>query len=94
MWNGVPERLPVGIIDNDNSNVSRSLIRTLNTMSAVHIEDVYDSYTDARQAMQKNKIYAFMIIPEGFENKSMSGKQPDLPIFTNAAYFVAGVVSF
>ena len=63
-------------------------------MNAVDVKEVFESYSDARESMQRNNIYAFMIIPEGFENKSMSGKQPELAIFTNDSYFVAGMFSY
>ncbi|MEG0994100.1 MAG: ABC transporter permease [Bacteroidales bacterium] len=94
MWNGVPERLPVAVVDHDQTNVSRNLIRTLNSMSSVEVTQKLESYTAARQAMQRNEVYAFMVIPEGFEAKASSGKQPELAFFSNDAYFVAGLFTY
>ncbi|MEG1617098.1 MAG: ABC transporter permease [Bacteroidales bacterium] len=94
MWNGVPERLPVAVVDLDHTKTSRSTIRTLNVMSAVEVVAEAESYTKARQMMQQNEIYAFMVIPEGYEAKTMSGKQPELAFFSNDAYFVAGLFSY
>ena len=94
MWNGVPERLPVAVVDHDQTDVSRSLIRTLNSMSAVDVTQKLESYTAARQAMQRNEIYAFMVIPKGFKAKVSSGKQPELVFFSNDAYFVAGLFTY
>lgn len=94
MWSGVPEQLPVAVVDLDQSKVSRNLIRTLESMNAVKIEHKLNSYTEAREAMQRNEIYAFMTIPEGFEAKASSGKQPELSFVSNDAYFVAGMFSY
>lgn len=94
MWNGVPERLPIAVVDHDQTSVSRSLIRTLNSMSAVDVTKKLESYTAARQAMQRNEIYAFIEIPEGFAAKASSGKQPELAFFSNDAYFVAGLFTY
>lgn len=94
MWNGVPERLPVAVIDLDHTNTSRQTIRTLNSMSSVEVVMELESYTQGRQAMQQNRIYAFMVIPERYEAKAMSGKQPELAFFSNDAYFVAGLFSY
>lgn len=94
LWEGVPERLPIAIVDHDQSSVSRNLIRTLNSMSGVDITIKAESFTSAREAMQRNEIYAFMIIPEGFEAKVTAGRQPELAIFSNDAYFVAGMFSY
>lgn len=94
MWNGVPERLPVAVVDHDQSSVSRSLIRTLNSMSAVDVTQKLESFTAAREAMQRSEIYAFIVIPEGFSDKALSGKQPELAFFSNDAYFVAGLFTY
>jgi ABC-2 type transporter. len=94
MWNGVPERLPIAVVDHDHSKVSRNLIRTLNAMSSVEVTQLLESYSDARVAMQRNEIYAFMEIPEGFSAQAASGKQPTLAFFSNDAYFVAGLFSY
>jgi ABC-2 type transport system permease protein len=94
MWNGVPERLPIAVVDQDHSSVSRSLIRTVNAMSAVEVTQQLESYHAARQAMQRGEVYAFLVIPEGFQAKASSGKQPELAFFSNDAYFVAGLFSY
>ncbi|MDO5571549.1 MAG: ABC transporter permease [Bacteroidales bacterium] len=94
MWGGVPERLPIAVVDHDQSKVSRNLIRTLDAMSSVDVVKKLESYSDARAAMQRNEIYAFMEIPEGFSAKAASGKQPTLTFFSNDAYFVAGLFSY
>ena len=94
MWEGVPVRLPIGVVDLDHSPSSRALIRNLNAMSSVNIIADYESYSQGRQAFQESKIYAFMQIPEGFEREAISGKQPTLAFFSNEAYFVAGLFSF
>ncbi|MGL5683529.1 MAG: ABC transporter permease [Marinifilaceae bacterium] len=94
MWEGVPVRLPVGVVDLDHTSSSRSLIRNLNALSSVEVIADYESFGDGRKAFQENKIYAFMLIPENFERDAMSGKQPTLAFFSNEAYFVAGLFSF
>ena len=44
MHNGFPQRLPVGIVDQDRSQTSLSLITSLNSMSALEVESYYDSF--------------------------------------------------
>ena len=94
MHNGVPERLPVGIVDQDRSQTSRSIIRTLNSMSAVEAEYYYESFYAANEAIKENKIYAFMEIPEDFERLLYDNKQPEIGFFTNEAYYIAGLFSY
>ncbi len=94
MWEGAPLRLPVAIVDLDKSKSSRGITRTLESMSFVDTELKLNSYTQAREAMQRNEIYAFLMIPEGFQQKASSGKQPELTYYTNDAYYVAGGFAF
>ena len=63
-------------------------------MSYVEVKYVLESYADAREAMQQNKVYAFMTNPEGLENKSMQGEQTKRAVFTNDSYYVAGGFSY
>ena len=75
MWQGVPNDLPVAVVDLDKSKSSRNLIRTLESMSFVDVDYKLNSYHEAREAMQRNEIYAFLMIPEGVQEKASSGKQ-------------------
>ena len=94
MWECFPERLTVGIVDNDDTSVSRGLVRTINSMSAVEVSNMEESYVSAKNAMLRNEIYAFIVIPEGFAADANSGKQPEIALFSNDAYYVAGLFTY
>ena len=93
MKDGVPTDLPIGVVDLDNSTVSRSLIRTADAMMEIEVAGKYESYTQAREAMQRGEIYSFMQIPHNFAALAGNGKQPELAFFSNDAYYVAGAFS-
>ena len=62
---GVAIDLPVGVVDQDNSATSRGLIRNLDAMQSSRVVYRFANVTEARNAMQEGKVYAYLLIPEG-----------------------------
>ncbi len=90
MGNGLPTKLPAGIVDEDNTHISRIITRTLDAMEETNVKYSYSSFSDARKAMQRGEIYAFFYIPEGTTEKAIANRQPRISFYTNEAYFVPG----
>ena len=88
MKEGLPESLPAGVVDEDNTTVSRSILRNLDSYQQTEIIKQYASFAEAREAMQRNEIYGFFYIPKGTEEKASSQQQPTISIYTNATYLI------
>ena len=67
MQGGVPTDMPVGIVDQDNSHTSRQLVHKLDAFQTTKMVAHYENIAEARHAIQKNEIYAFLLIPDGTE---------------------------
>lgn len=90
MDKGLPTRLPAGIVDEDNTNISRTIVRTIDAMEEVDFTASYASFTEARKAMQRGEIFSFFYIPKGTTDKALASRQPRISFYTNEAYFVPG----
>ncbi len=90
MKEGLPESLPAGIVDLDQSYVSRTFIRNMDASPHMKIVARYTSFNEARSDMQKGKIYAFMIIPKGFYSDVLSYRRPEVTFYVNDGYLIAG----
>jgi ABC-2 type transport system permease protein len=88
MNEGLPQSLPAGVVDEDNTTVSRSILRNLDSYQQTEIIKQYASFAEAREAMQRNEIYGFFYIPKGTELKASSQQQPTISIYTNATYLI------
>lgn len=88
MREGLPEQLPAGVVDEDNSTVSRSLLRNLSSFQQTGIIEQYANFAEAREAMQRNEIYGFFYIPAGTQEKASRQEQPVISIYTNATYLI------
>lgn len=89
MYEGLPTDLPAGVVDEDNTKTTRQIIRTLDALENTDIVAEYSNFSEAREAMQQGKIYAFFYIPKGTTEKAISSRQPQISFYTNETYFVA-----
>ncbi|MBO7109735.1 MAG: ABC transporter permease [Prevotella sp.] len=87
---GIPKDLPIGVVDQDNSATSRSLIRNLDAMQSSRVAYRFANVTEARSAMQEGKVYAYLYIPEGTAAKLMAGRQPKISYYYTMTCLTAG----
>lgn len=90
MGDGLPTKLPAGIVDEDNTKITRIIRRTIDAMEETDIRYSYPDFSAARKAMQRGEIYAFFYIPEGTTEKAISNRQPKISFYTNESYLVPG----
>ena len=87
---GLPQDLPVGVVDLDNSSTSRGLVRNLDAMQNSRVTCHYASFTEARCAMQEGNIFAFLYIPDGTAAKLLAGRQPKISYYYTMTCLTAG----
>ncbi|MDO5760119.1 MAG: ABC transporter permease [Bacteroidota bacterium] len=85
---GVPNQMPVAIVDFDNSALSRTISRNLSSGQMCSIKYKLSSYESAKVKMQQGKIYAFVVIPRNFEKDVYSGKAPQVNFYTEYAHYL------
>ena len=94
MSEGQPQRLPIAIVDQDGSYLSRRLCHEINATQGVRVVAVYPTHTEARRAMQRQEIFAFLEIPAGTYNEVLSFTRPHLALYSNNAYLLSGSLSY
>ena len=87
---GLPKDLPIGVVDQDDSSMSRGLVRNLDAMQNSRVAYRFASVTEARSAMQENKIYAYLYIPKGTMSKLLAGRQPKISYYYTMTCLTAG----
>ena len=92
MDEGLPEDMPVGVVDLDNTSTSRGLIRRLDAFQSSRVVAHYPSVATARQAIQRNEIYAFLYIPHGTTDDLLASRQPKISYYYNMASIMSGAL--
>lgn len=75
--------LPVGVIDQDHSSVSRQLIRSLDATPKVATK-IYDNLPDAQRDLAWRKLFAVIIMPVDLEKKILHGEAITVPVYGDA----------
>lgn len=90
MSEGQPTEMPVGVVDQDNTHTTRSMIRQLDAFQTTHVVSHYANMNEARRAVQRNEIYAFLLIPKGTTSGLMTANRPKISFYYSNVSLVAG----
>jgi ABC-2 type transport system permease protein len=94
MHEGVPENMPIGVVDLDRTTFTRGVIRQLDAMQTSQVVSYYNSVSEARDAIQKNKIFAFIYFPEGCTADITASRQPTISVYYTETVLVAGSMTY
>jgi len=93
LGDGVPADVPVGMVDNDNSSMSREFVRQLDATQLGKVI-MFDDFATARDAMQKGKVTSVCVIPEGMFSNVQSQRRPKFTFYVNTLYFLGGSLAY
>lgn len=94
MHEGLPLKVPVGMVDMDHSALSRRIGRSLNAGELIDIKDDLESFNAAMAKVRSGEIFGFFYIPSDFQEKALSGRTPTLSFYSNMTVFVPGTLSY
>ena len=90
---GLPENLPVGVLDLDNSSLSRNFCRQLDATQMGKVIK-YEDFTTARDAMQTGEITSLCVIPQGMNEDVNANRRPVFTYYVNTLYLIGGALSY
>lgn len=90
MQEGLPEELPMGLVDEDCTATSRNIARNLDAFQMVDVAHVYANATEARHAVQRGEVYGFYYIPQGTAAEVNRRRVPTVSFYSNYSYLIAG----
>lgn len=90
---GLPENLPVGVLDLDNSSLSRNFCRQLDATQMGKVIK-YEDFTTARDAMQTGEITSLCVIPRGMNEEVNANRRPVFTYYVNTLYLIGGALSY
>lgn len=87
---GQPQDMPIAVVDQDQSALSRQFLRNLDAGPLAEIAFRPSDYSEARALMQQGKIYAFVVVQPNFSSDVLANRRPEITFYVNDAYLVAG----
>jgi len=79
------QKLPIGVVDEDNTAQSRQLLRMIDATSQTAIYSSYLNLTEAQKAFQQEKIRGIVTIPSRFSHNLQRGEQPSISVYADAS---------
>ncbi len=80
--------VPIAVVDDDESDLSRTIIQALNADEAIKVAARPATLAEARIALTRREVFAIVGIPAGAERDVLKGDGARLPAYVDSAYFL------
>ncbi len=87
---GVPEKMPIAIVDLDQTVTSRKICRNIDVTPLSSVTEYMQSETEAMSALRSGRIYGFVVLPKNLQSGIMSSKQPVISYYYQNGFLIAG----
>jgi ABC-2 type transport system permease protein len=79
-------KIPIAVVDNDQSDLSRSIVQTLDASGAVSVAVRAPTLAEAHAAVDRGEAFAVVGIPPGTERDVLKGMAAHVPVYADATY--------
>lgn len=80
--------VPVVLVDQDNSELSRELARRVEATQALWLTARVPDMIAAKDLVQRREAMGVLLIPEGFQRNLKRGRQSPVAVYADASYFL------
>jgi ABC-2 type transport system permease protein len=84
--NQILRKLPIAVVDNDLSDLSRQIVETLDASGALSVTVRARTLAEARSAIDRGQAFAAVEIPPDTERDVLKGITAHIPVYADATY--------
>ncbi|WOX51738.1 ABC transporter permease [Aeromonas sp. CD] len=85
---GLARDLKIGLVDLDQSLLSRELAFSLDASAGLKVAQQFDSIEAGASALRGGDIYALVVLPNHLERDARQGTQPQVTVFNNGQFIL------
>ncbi|KHN49928.1 ABC transporter permease [Aeromonas hydrophila] len=85
---GLARDLKIGLVDLDQSLLSRQLAFSLDASAGLKVAQQFDSIEAGASALRGGDIYALVVLPSHLERDARQGTQPQVTVFNNGQFIL------
>ncbi|MGL6574445.1 ABC transporter permease [Aeromonas hydrophila] len=85
---GLARDLKIGLVDLDQSLLSRELSFSLDASAGLKVAQQFDSIEAGASALRGGDIYALVVLPNHLERDARQGTQPQVTVFNNGQFIL------
>jgi len=79
-------KVPIAVVDNDLSDLSRSIVQTIDASGAVSVAVRAETFAEARAAIDRGEVFAVVGIPRGTQRDVLKGLAAHVPVHADGTY--------
>jgi ABC-2 type transport system permease protein len=87
---GLATRLPIAVLDLDQTELSRAIIRTVDATSEAAVKTHVGELAEGRQLIRSGQIYGLVMLPQNLQRDVFSGRRPEIVFFYNTQKMTPG----
>lgn len=87
---GVPVKMPVAIVDLDNTATSRKIARSIDVTPLSNVTEYLQSETEAMSELRTGNIYGFVVLPQNLQSDILTSHQPVISYYYHNGFLIAG----
>ena len=80
--------IPIAVVDQDHTELSRDLVQTLNADEAITVAVRADTLADAHAALARREVFGIVDIPKDTEREVLKGNKARIAAYVDSAYFL------
>jgi ABC-2 type transport system permease protein len=84
--NQILRKIPIAVVDNDLSELSRNIVQTLDASGAASVVVRAETLAEARAAVDRGEALAVVGIPPDTERDVLKGNTVHIPVYADATY--------
>ena len=82
------ESVNMAVVDMDQSQLSRTYTRFIESSEKVHVSHSPNTYEEAQDLFYRFDVFGVLVIPKGFEKDIMTLKGTDITLYLNNSRFL------
>ncbi|MFT3720006.1 ABC transporter permease [Pseudorhodoferax sp.] len=83
---GLPTQLPIGVLDEDHSALSRQLVRWLDATPGLRVAERYADAAEMQAALRAGRVQAAVALPRGLAREVKQGRTGQAVLLDNAQF--------
>ncbi|TAY29891.1 ABC transporter permease [Rhizobium ruizarguesonis] len=87
---GLATRLPIAVLDQDGTDLSRQIIRMVDASQDASVALAVSDLAEGRQLILSGEVHGLLMLPRNLERDVLSGRRPEVVFFYNSQTMTTG----
>ncbi|MDC9834971.1 ABC transporter permease [Rhizobium binxianense] len=87
---GLATRLPIAVLDQDGTDLSRRIIRMVDASQDTAVALAVSDLAEGRQLILSGEVHGLLMLPRNLERDVLSGRRPEVVFFYNSQTMTTG----